>query len=436
MRPRLNSGLRRFSDLCFVAILVWMALPDIWTRALLIGPIPIHFVITQLLWLSLALEAISNRRPASAFQWCLALTIGYAAARSAFAADQNNWDLKYFVSDLWTLQVFVLGFMWSRRRTLPEIAGVCRITGAFMIPLALLTIAGLYLGFVRPYDQEFTDRLYTSSLWSIGCTAQFLWPIHFASSKETGNFDRMLPRFRNAYLRLSGHLLAPLALLVAVFTATRSLLIVSILSYVVVWCIQPKRNTQHLAVATFLLTVFLVIGFASASLVRAKGYSALDRLQQTDLTQEGRRVELEWLFNQLGDDVVAGWGLGSLFFSTIKYHNRPLEVAPHVGIFTFLLKGGILMAMIFVVLPLLMCLRSLRHRTERARAGIGCVLVYCATASLSGGWYPYQMLLFGVGVGMVSIRKMTGNYSLPTGRCRGGLAQLAKGGNYACGSST
>jgi O-antigen ligase len=115
--------------------------------------------------------------------------------------------------------------------------------------------------------------------------------------------------------------------------------------------------------------------------------------------------EIQWLFEQLGDDYISGWGFGSVFYSTIRYHNRLFESAPHIGIVTPLLKGGLIMAVAFIVIPLAMCLGALRRRTPEARAAMGCVLVYIVTASLSGGWYPYQTLMFGVGVGMATIKR-------------------------------
>lgn len=397
--------IKRWSNACVIAILVWMALPEVWTKPVVFDSVPLHFLLAQLLCLSLGAEGLMKRGPHSKFFWLLVAVIGYTAARAAFALDRNNWDLKYFVSDLWTVQMFVLAFLWSRRRSFQEIAGTCRLIAAFIVPLAVLTMVGLYLDIIRPVDQEYTDRLYTSSLWHIGCIAQFIWPILFVGKKRDSRRSIARKRFRDAYFEGCAGLLVPVALFIAVFTATRSLLIVSIVLYAAVQLTEPKRDTQQTVVTIAVLISVLGVGLTLASVLRVKGYSVLDRFQEADITQEGRGIELKWMFDQLGEDYISGWGFGGLFYSTIRYHNRPFETAPHIGIVTFLLKGGVIMALTFVLAPLIMCIRALSVRTPQTRAATGCVFVYFAIACLSGGWYPYQMLMFGMGVGILSARR-------------------------------
>jgi hypothetical protein len=393
-----------FSDACLFAVLVWMVIPEVWTKPVTLGSVPLHFVFAQLLWISLTLEGLLQKRRSSGLFWLLLAATGYATARAFFVADRNHWDLKYFVSDLWTVQVFLLAFLWSRRRSISEIEAVCRVTAAVVIPIVALTIAGLYLDVIKPADQEYSDRLYTSSLWAGGSIAQFLWAILFAcgSTAERGPAPGGLWR---AYLRMCVQLLVPAALLVAVFTATRSLLIVTLIMYFAARLSEPMRNTQRSIATVSVLIIFLSLGLGLSSVTRMKGYSVLDRFEQADELQSGRGVELQSLFEQLGDDYVSGWGFGSLFYSPIKYQNRLFETAPHVGIVTFLLKGGLIMGVIFVFVPVAMCVRSLWTKAPVARAATGCVLVYLTTACMSGGWYPYQMMMFGVGVGMVSLQQ-------------------------------
>jgi hypothetical protein len=405
----------RCSDWCVIAILAWMAAPEMWTKLISLDGAPPHFYVTQILWLSLMIEGFLKRESRSSFFWVMLAVALYAAVRAGFALDRNNWDLKFFISDLWTIQILILGFLWSRRRTLPQIASLGRITAGIIVPAAVLTMAGLYLGVVVPFDREYSDRVYTSSLWSIGFTAQFLWPIIYARrGYALTDYD---PRrsISSRYLGICAWLLVPTALFIAVYTATRSLLLVSAVSYVAVRLIEPKRSTQQVVTMALVLMAFLAAGLTLATITRPKGNSVLDRFELTDVTEDGRGVELTWLFDQLGNDYISGWGLGSLFYSPIRYNGRPFEAAPHIGIVTFVLKGGFLMAAAFVLVPLSMCIRASRERTSRSRASIGCVLVYLASASLSGGWYPYQTLMFGVGIGLAARAgdRRTSSTSLP-----------------------
>jgi len=393
------------ADWCVILILAWMAIPEMWTKPITIGGAPPHFFVTQVLCLSLLMEGLNKRGARSGLFWFMLAAVIYTAVRAGFALDRNNWDFKFFISDLWTIQILVLGFLWARRRTLSRIAWLGRRAAAIIVPAAILTMAGLYLGIVVPFDREYSDRVYTSSLWNIGSIAQFFWPILYAErgNKRLHRTERLSAASR--YLGICAGLLVPTALLIAVYTATRSLLIVTVVSYVAVRLIEPKRTTQQAVVAAFVLVGFLVAGLTLATVTRAKGYSVLDRFEVTDVAREGRGLELGWLFDQLGSDFISGWGFGSLFYSPIKYHDRPFEAAPHIGIVTFLFKGGLFMAAVFVITPLAMSIRSLWDGTPRARAAVGCVLVYLASASLSGGWYPYQTLMFGIGIGMAAVRR-------------------------------
>jgi hypothetical protein len=364
----------------------------------------LHFVATECLWLLLIAEWLSVKAQPSKFFWLMMVAVGYTIARAGFASDRNQWDLKYFVVDLWTVQAFVLGFLWSRRRSLAELAKVFYITSGIVIPLIVITIIGLYFGVIKPVDNEYSDRLYTSSLWNAGCVVQFLWPIlcAYKSAPKVRNLKKLIAA---AYFQSCARLLVVAALFIAIFTATRSLLVVSVVTCLVVWLMEPRRTTRQRLLAIFVLIVFVGTGFALASVTRVKGHSVIDRFQGADLTGEVRINEIQWLFEQLGDDYLSGWGFGSVFYSTIRYHNRLFESAPHIGIVTPLLKGGLMMAVAFIVIPVAMCLGALRRKTPEARAAMGCVLVYIVTASLSGGWYPYQTLMFGVGVGIVTIKR-------------------------------
>lgn len=402
-----SRAVRSCSDLCIIAILVWNATPEMWTKPVTVWSAPLHFAITQGLWLLLVVEKLGRKVPPSKFFWLLLAAIGYTAARAGFANDRNNWDLKYFVIDLWTVQTFVLGFLWSRRRSLTELAKVFQITSGIVIPLVLITTIGLYFGVIKPIDNEYSDRLYTSSLWSAGCVAQFMWPILCACRSAPNEWSRLRTLMAAGYLQACGRFLVSATLFIAMFTATRSLLVVSVVTCAAIWLMEPRRTSQQRVVAVVVQISFVGAGLTLASVTKVKGYSVIDRFQGADLTGEVRINELQWLFEQLGDDFLSGWGFGSVFYSSIRYHNRQFEAAPHIGIVTPLLKGGLVLTTALIFVPIAMCLAALWRRSPEARAAAGCVLVYLVTASLSGGWYPYQTLMFGVGVGMASIRRLS-----------------------------
>ncbi|MEQ1884650.1 MAG: hypothetical protein ABL967_06285 [Bryobacteraceae bacterium] len=402
--PQAGSFARRCSDAALFAIFIWVSLPEIWTRAFMVGPVPLHFVFTQVWWVTLLAERCYRQTVSSKYFWLLITAITYSSACAVWESGNNNWDLKYFVSDLWTMQVFVLGMLWARRRTLLQLAAFFRLLSGVLVPLAIGTAAGVYLGFIRPAGIEYSDRLYTSSLWNIACVAQFIWPIVGsvrAYSKRIGAGKRGI---RHAYLRNCARLMIPVALFIAIFTATRSLLLISALVFGFLWLMERKRTSQQILIGTMALLLFLTAGLTLASVIRVKGYSVLDRFAQAELASEGRLIELRWMFEQLGDDFLSGWGFGSLFYSTIRYQGRLFETAPHIGIATSLLKGGIFLAIVFVVIPVVKCAIGLMKRTPAAIAAAGCVLVYVVTASLSGGWYPFQTLMFGVGLGISYLR--------------------------------
>ncbi|MEQ1945798.1 MAG: hypothetical protein ABL995_01320 [Bryobacteraceae bacterium] len=402
--PSSGSFARRCSDASLFAILLWIALPEIWTRTLTVGPVPLHFFFTQMWWVALMAERFYRQTTPSKYFWLLMLAMTYTSACAVWQSGHNNWDVKYFVSDLWTMQVFVLGMLWARRRTLLQLTAFFRLLGGVLMPLAIGTAAGVYLGFIRPAGSEYSDRLYTSSLWNIACVAQFAWPIVGSVHAYSNRFAPGQRGIGNTYLRNCARLMIPVALFIAIFTATRSLLLVSAMVFAFIWAMERKRTSQQILIGTVVLLLFLTAGLTLASIIRVKGYSVLDRFAQADLASEGRLIELRWMFEQLGDDFLSGWGFGSLFYSTIRYQGRLFETAPHIGIATSLLKGGVFLALVFLVIPVVKCAIGLANRTPAAIAAAGCVLVYVVTACLSGGWYPFQTLLFGVGLGISYLR--------------------------------
>src|SRR5580700_361193 len=89
----------RCSDWCVIAILAWMAAPEMWTKLISLDGAPPHFYVTQILWLSLMIEGFLKRESRSSFFWVMLAVALYAAVRAGFALDRNNWDLKFFISD-------------------------------------------------------------------------------------------------------------------------------------------------------------------------------------------------------------------------------------------------------------------------------------------------------------------------------------------------
>jgi hypothetical protein len=384
-------------------MLLWSAIPEIWTKPIAFHDIPVPFFLTQILACSLAAEQspkhASKRSSDSPLFWLLIISCVYSVGRGLALYRTNNWQLKFFAVDLWMVECLILGMIWARRRTLESAWEALKSIAPTLLLIACGTCVGVLAGIVTPLNNnEYHDRFYTYSLWDIGYISVLAWPLFHLYSTEIKRVRDRRSLFRS---RVYSILMLASAFVVALFTATRSTLIVAALALVAGILLSARHSARQLLQALLLLSVAAVVIAAVASQIKLKGSSVIDRLAQTDVQSEVRWSELSGMFQQLGDDWSLGWGMGSLFDSPVGGLKDPYADSPHIGITTFLLKGGLIMFLPLVVVPLYLSVRGLLRSNSTANAGGLCVALYLTLACISGGWIYFEILFLGIGLGLL-----------------------------------
>ena len=400
-----SSSLARYlvsaNDWGVLALLVWNVVPEMWTKPMAIGPLPIPFLLTVFLSVSILFESTFYRRRLSVINLTVTAAILYSAARGWMVSDRNHWDLKFFIVDLWSMQAFLLGLLWASRRSLSYIAYQLRSLAPTFLAATIFTCIGLLAGVLHPVNGEYSNRLYTSSLWCLAIISFLVWPIlHYATNDWENPRPYRFPKW--CFGKANASVVLASGIFVAIFTATRNMFIISVVVFLVGRAVEKRFNTVQTLRLFVVIVSSLVLLVFLASVIRMRGTSVLERLTDTQVKKEQRWEEATGMFNQLGPDVVTGWGIGSRFYSPVQLPAIPLADAPHIGLLVGFLKGGFVIEGIFVILPLVLGIRRLVHRTPTSCAGAVCVIGFWTLSALSGGWFAYQLFLFGVGIGLLA----------------------------------
>jgi hypothetical protein len=161
---------------------------------------------------------------------------------------------------------------------------------------------------------------------------------------------------------------------------------------------RNKRLFPRLLGASLLLALLLASGLPVFETV------LFERLATQGVVDESRSTEVSMLWGQISRDVVLGQGMGSRFISDVVVEGDPLASAPHIGILTFLMKGGVLVFAAYAIAPLVRALRvffSAKSLTIE-RGAASSMLVYIALSCMSGGWNPIGLFLYGLAASAIT----------------------------------
>jgi len=103
------------------------------------------------------------------------------------------------------------------------------------------------------------------------------------------------------------------------------------------------------------------------------------------------------MLDALSGHYVSGLGFGSYYACPIEIGARSLAWAPHIAALTLLLKGGAIIFLICICLPLARALLSISSSTKTTEnVAFACgLLTYVVLASVSGGWTFTAMFIYG-----------------------------------------
>lgn len=376
-----------------IAFVVSMVLPESWAGFLHVGAVPLGAFVFALLCFALTTQLL--RKPAAVSHGLMgglaAVTI--ITANGFLRGNVETFALKFFVADLFCFFALLAGYALARTLSWEHITQLLsRLTLALSF-IIIATYVALIMGVVTSLF-DIPGRTVTLSIFNAVGFLIVLLP-----------WVTVSPHWGKTKDGLRNYLLFTTAVLTGLLSATRSLIIVIIVAA----CLYLVLKKKHFSTGFFLRSVFgasllLLLLFSGFPLLSTFG---LDRLSETLIGEESRFEELNLMWSQISNDLVAGQGIGSRFVSNVIADESPLASAPHIGIATFLMKGGVLMFLGYAVAPLAIAIFVLSSaaRPERQRGAAASVIMFIAMSCLSGGYSPLPMFAYGFAMSFMIARE-------------------------------
>ena len=384
------------TDVLLGMTLVWCVVPETLTGDIYFYAIPLRFVLLfstticsmiSTLFLGVS-QVTSYMKVALVAMFCMAVLGLY----------QGN-DLKFWVIDVSYWTAFIFGLYWGGRYSRQHTINTLYWWSMAISIVLLLNILGLLLGFVPQAGEG--ERLYSYSLFTSAAFVTCMIPLWFTA--ETRGHELVIPR-RARVLAIVG---IGCVLFCSILTATRSIFLTAIVALtIVLWLRLHGRNAAFWMFTTLASSLIVTVYIFSADSTASAEVAG--RLSSTNIVEEYRYVELLMMFEDLEGSFLTGKGFGSRFESCIGQNGDFLAFAPHVAIFTSLLKGGVPAFVLLVVLPLGAAIYQLARLNGNA-ISLSCsaaVVLYCAQAFMSGGWNFVALFILGVTITLASRCKM------------------------------
>jgi hypothetical protein len=285
---------------------------------------------------------------------------------------------------------YLAGLAWVSNRSDQQICEWFRWIACLLIPLQILSVLGLSMGFLTPLTPG--KRLYSFALFDSNVLLLCLLPFLVRVGKRRGQRDRSLQL-----------LLLALATVAAggFISSARSIAIrVCVIAPPVLLLAARERLGKGAPRAAFMIA----LGIAAFGVILAVPEGTLSesylvsRLETTDLSQESRWTELQSIREQIDGKLLTGLGFGSWYSVEKDISTDGRAFAPHIGLFTLVLKGGVFVFLIAMLPPLCVLL----HRFVRwnrldpcARRFTVGALGFFVTALTSGGWRFSHLFILG-----------------------------------------
>ncbi len=364
------------------------AFPETLTGKFYVGPFPLFFLIFYAGCFGLAIELLVSRDPLP----LRVLGLLSIMAALVFHGLIRGEELKWMMIDCSAFGGLIAGATWVKRRSRKFLIHALRFMLAALLPLLTFALIGLFIGLV-PAGRD-SGRLYTYSIFRAAAYLSILLPLLVASQKA-----QPLKRVPDWVLPATLTLGYSLLLASALFTATRSIFIGAIVSLLLTLRISAHEK-RMISSSLLLIAALLLATLFAADILPSFSLGTLgERLTRTqELAQEERWQEIEMLFTQLqGSNFWTGLGFGSRFESPVIVDGLDVAINPHIAIFTFLQKGGILFFLSFIVFPyFFLFTKVIRGNCSSLQLGTySGALLYLFLSSMSAGWEFYSLFLYG-----------------------------------------
>lgn len=384
-----TGGLDQVLDLAMLVALGWYLTPTefIVSIPLLLG----SRLITWLLLLISAGFGLQLILQFSMTRWTMVSLFAFANMTIFGLLHLGRYfETEVFGNDMLTFFALIAGLVWASTRSNARVLSGLRLVATVSTIGLIVTLVGLRVGFVTPAFGD--QRLITPSMYTGTFAVASLLPVvvvQLPGEKREFSGARLL-------LFVTG-----LASVFAagILSAGRTVTIQGAVALAVSAAPIFAQRRSKLTAAILIVGTLMVVGAAISVFVETSAQVDLlrERAASTTTDDGGRFDELATLLAQVSSSLATGWGFGSLFDSPVVLEEYGLAAAPHIGVFAYLQKGGIVIFGIFILVPLYICLRRLFQDTSNtiAYGAAGSVAVYMATGFTSGGWFTVQMFIFG-----------------------------------------
>jgi len=308
---------------------------------------------------------------------------------------QDFFSVKFFIQDIAIYSALPLGVSWAQVNSVDDIISHFRKWFLIILFIFISTIIGLQTGLLYSSGGEF--RLLDPNAYGASFALIILFPLVWSkgSIKPSMIFKHIIKLI---------YLLGIFAVLYfAYISQTRSVLLTTLFTIGIIFVVifyKVKGLVGTLIILSMIfISAFIILELPSYD-IYVPDIRIVDSIANINLRDEARFYEIDWMLSQLGYKLLygSGFGVGYWWFIDPLTYYVEISYYPHIGIFTLLYKGGILVFILCIVLPIAFALFNffVRPISQRAMACQAGVLIYAFQSCISGGFYFLPLFLLGI----------------------------------------
>jgi hypothetical protein len=328
------------------------------------------------------------------------------------------FSLKGALQDVASYIGLLAGISFAQTKKIPGFSeNLPKLFLASCIVLAL-GMVGLILGYVGSKTEG--GRLVDVALYNSAFFIQVTFPLMWHGNFGSGRLRRGLA--------VAG---IALSLVFAIISATRSVIIISVVCLAVTGFIAVKKSRGNVIWLGGVLLLVSTMSVFMGSLTNAfQGTLISARFSSENYEEDPRAEELTgMLADMTTSDWIYGTGFGRQFVSPIELElGTGLALYPHIGITALLYKGGLLLFSPLILVPCLLSLfRLLFGPSSVGDPLLAGVVVYFFQSCMSGGWSFMDLFLLGLCLELGLFARSVGAPGFtPAARRSGGQSRYAQ----------
>jgi len=334
-----------------------LAVPKAFYGYLLVGGVPLYNSLLFLfyIWLYIRALMVSGRQQKFAVVsiGLFAVCMFYVVVIRVFGPSGAMYTATSTFNDVACFAAAFSGPMLLSVFGLIRLEGLLIRLGVLYLGVFPLLELGLYLRWIP--SESSSTRLFDPAAFFVVGVLFLTVPLIFGRLLYSGKEW------------LGSLLLVVFSLEVAFFvliSSTRSVLLILIL--VVGMCLMAKRHrVDSGARKGLVLSLILLLGGSLILMFDTERMTIVGRLSSMEIHSESRFNELLLFLDFMKGSSFLGYGLGSMFYSTVGAVQGwdGLAISPHIGSLTFWQKGGVPLFLLLYACPFLYVLKVLKKGT-------------------------------------------------------------------------